>query len=231
MKVFSLGLVFFFAQTQADTGCADKVGKACRDDPLCDWNSKFKICSDAPTPAPTNPPTDPPTDPPTSGVDVCSDPGPTGSIVARCRKCLTQTQYTDAGCEFDDDDYSCKASGTAGTPVTVVGNCPAANDNKKTSTPPPPPMICGGDSCCVFGKAKGLAVDQDPPNGLYKPSAADEYQCAATCATFSCEYWTFDTRDNVCQLWTDRKNGPATAPTNPAERFISGDDSCQPIAP
>jgi len=206
MKMFSLGLALLFAGAQAD-GCDDKVGKACRDDPLCNWNSKFKICS--------------------SSADVCSEPGPTGSMVRRCQKCLSLEKFTEAGCVFDGDDLSCKRSGDATSPISDPANCPSPGANKKT-TPPPAPTICDGDGCCQFGKAKGVAIDQNPPNKLYKASADDEFQCALACATFSCEYWSFDTKDETCQLWGNGRTKMAGPPTKPAQRFISGAKTCRP---
>lgn len=208
MKMFSLGLALLFAGAQADE-CPSKVGKKCKNDPLCNWDPIKRVCS--------------------SSADVCSEPGPTGSMVRRCQKCLTLQKFTEAGCVFDGDDLSCKQAGDAGSPISDAANCPTPGANKKT-TPPPAPTICDGDGCCVFGKAKGVAIDQDPPNKLYKSSAASEFECAALCED-GCQYWSFDTKMSTCQLWKDGKTKMAGPPTKASQRFISGDKMCEPTPP
>merc|ERR1719297_151482 len=84
--------------------------------------------------APTNPPVASPTNPPaSSGPSVCNNPGPTGNMVMQCQKCLTETQYTDAGCVFDGDAFTC--ADTATNAITTAANCPSSGDNKRPTNP------------------------------------------------------------------------------------------------
>jgi len=157
-------------------------------------------------------------------------------MVQRCKKCVTLQKFTDAGCEFDADDYSCKAPGMATSPVTSQENCPAKGGNLqtkfKTVTQAPPSGPCGGDECCVLGKAQGAAIDQDRPKRLLHKPQPDEFACAASC-TKTCKWWTFDMKEKLCTLWRDGRSGrkvagaPKRTPKSGA-RFVSGPNSCKP---